>query len=268
MSGYRAKKRLGQNFLISTDIIDKIVEFINPQDSDTIIEIGAGRGALTLPLAKSGAKLIAIEYDRDLIGYLTKLLSKYNNVELINCDFLEYVPTLSKYKLVGNLPFNISSPVIEWTVKNYQDIDECYLMMQKEVVQRLSSSPGSKDWSPFAIITKMYFDISNLLDISPKYFNPHPKVTSSLVKLVSNPKKIKSNIYLFEKVVRCSFHQRRKTLLNNLVPAIVNTTEEAKDIFKKLGISERTRAEQLTIEQFLNLTDLLVKNDFISGKIK
>jgi len=265
VTGYRAKKRLGQNFLKSSIIIDKIIEYINPQHDETIIEIGSGRGALTLPLAKSGAKLIAVEYDRDLIGYLRKLLSKFDNVELINGDFLEYIPKVTKYKLVGNLPFNISSPVIEWAVRNHHNIYACYLMMQKEVVERLCSSPGSKDWSPLAIMTKIYFDITNLLSISPKYFNPSPKVTSSLVKLVPNKIKIKTDIRLFEKVIRCSFHQRRKTLLNNLVPSIINTAEEAKNIFNKMELPTNTRAEQLTIENFINLTDLLVNNNNLSN---
>jgi 16S rRNA (adenine1518-N6/adenine1519-N6)-dimethyltransferase len=263
MGGYHAKKRLGQNFIKSSDIIDKIIHSINPQADDIIIEVGPGRGALTLPLAESGANIIAVEYDRDLIGYLSKLLSKYINIELIHGDFLDYVPTVTNYKLVGNLPYNISSPVIEWSTKNHNNIIECYLMMQREVAERLSSSPGSKNWSPLAIMTKMYFEISNLFDISPKHFNPPPKVTSSLVNLKPVDNKIKSNIHLFEKVVRCSFIQRRKTLLNNLVPTIIPTSDKANIIFEKLDIATKTRAEQLTIEQFLKLTDLLVEYNIL-----
>jgi 16S rRNA (adenine1518-N6/adenine1519-N6)-dimethyltransferase len=264
VSGYRAKKRLGQNFLKSSEVIDKIIESINLQPEDTIIEIGPGRGALTLPLAETGAKIIAVEYDRDLKGYLGKLLSKYSNVELIHGDFLEYVPTVIDYILVGNLPYNISSPVIEWATRNHNDIKDCYLMMQKEVADRLNSTPGSKDWSPLAIMTKIYFKVFSLFEIAPKHFKPQPKVTSSLVKL--EPQEIKTNtdFRLFEKVVRYSFQQRRKTLMNNLVPTIIKTSDEANIIFDKLDLSSKSRAEQLTVEQFLNLTDLLMKHNILS----
>jgi len=263
MAPYHAKKRLGQNFLKSQEIIQKIVEEIDPQVDERIIEIGPGRGAITLALAKSGANITAVEFDRDLCGYLVKLCGEYSKVEIINQDFLTFKPSFSGYKLVGNLPYNITSPVIDWVVQNRADIKGAYFMVQKEMALRLASSPGCKDWSPIAIMTQVYFEIRHLFDIAPKHFSPSPKVTSSVISLKPKKEFDTGEPGKFEKTVRASFKQRRKTLLNNLSSELVQDNELARKIVEDAGLASNCRAEELSLEQFLNLTNHLLRHKIL-----
>ena len=266
MSGYRAKKRFGQNFLKSPEIIKKIVRAVNPQPNEQIIEIGAGRGAITYPLAESGAHITAIEFDNDLIGYLTKLLSKFSNTTIIHTDFLLYQPEFAPYKLIGNLPYNITSPVIEWACKNKESITSAYFMTQKEVALRISATPDNKDWSPLAIFTQLYFEIDILFHISAEHFSPPPKVESSLIKLTPKKELVIEHREEFEEIVRAAFVRRRKTLLNNLSESFEIESEELKKVFEECAISEKVRAEQISIENFLKLTNLFVKYNILSYK--
>lgn len=261
MPSYYAKKRLGQNFLKSKEIIDKLVEIINPQGDEKIIEIGPGRGTLTLPLASSGATIQAVEYDRDLIEYLKKLLSGYSNVQIINNDFLTYEPPFERYKLAGNLPFNITSPVIEWAIRHHHQITGAYFLVQREVAARLASSPGSKNWSPIAIFTQIYFDIRVHFDINPRHFQPPPKVTSSFIELISKKVADIKHYKQFEKVVRTGFKTRRKILINNIVPDILPDNALAHKLFIELNFDKHCRAEQLSTEHFLRLTNLLIEHN-------
>ncbi len=266
MASYRAKKRFGQNFLKSQDVIQKIIDAINPRQGSRIIEIGAGRGAITLPLAESQAIVTAIEFDNDLIGYLTKLLSKHPNVEIIHQDFLLYEPDFDNYILVGNLPYNITTPVIEWACERRNDIQSAFFMTQKEVALRLSAKPGNKDWSPLAIFSQLYFDVELLFDISAKHFSPPPKVESSIVKLVPKADVEIEHPDLFEQVVRASFSQRRKTLLNNLTRSLIEKSDENIAILAECGLDEKVRAEQISIENFLKLTNLFVIRNILPYK--
>ncbi|KAA3635900.1 MAG: ribosomal RNA small subunit methyltransferase A [Calditrichaeota bacterium] len=265
MPPYRAKKRFGQNFLKTKSVIDSIISEIDPKPDDKIIEIGAGRGALTYPLAESKASIIAVEFDNDLIGYMTKLLADFQNVELVHADFLTYQPAIENYILIGNLPYNITSPVIEFACQNRDKIRSCYFMMQKEVAIRLASSAGSKDWSPLAIFSQLYFDIEILFDISPKHFSPAPQVVSSYIRLTPREETDIPYPDEFDFVVRSSFQQRRKTLLNNL-SKIVSDAKLLSDVWNKLSFDLKIRAEQVTIEQFLSLTNLLVERKILTYK--
>lgn len=261
MSGYRAKKRLGQHFLKSQSVIDNLVELINPQAEDKIVEIGPGRGALTLAMAGSGAKITGVEFDKDLTGYLGKVLSKCDNVEIVNEDFLSYEPSSDRFKLVGNIPYNITSPVVEWVVAHRGRLVSVHLMVQKEMADRLASSPGSKDWSPIAIFTQLHFDISLCFDIAPRHFNPPPKVTSSVIEFVPKDSVEIAHYEQFEALVRASFKQRRKTLVNNLCPTVTEDKDVLVGMLTELSLSERVRAEQVTTAQFLELTKLLVSRN-------
>lgn len=266
MSKLRAKKRLGQNFLITSEIISKIINPIAPKPSDTIVEIGPGKGALTKPLAESGATVFAVEFDRDMCAYLKKEFEKFKNVTILQSDFLRFVPAeygLKSFKLCGNLPFNISSPVIDWIVYHRAMVTQAVLMLQKEVAQRLSSGPGGKQWSPLAIFTQLYFEIELLFDVSPKHFKPQPEVTSAVVELKPNAAVEIKNFKQFEEVVRTSFKQRRKQLINNLVPAMVPSVKAAEEIFWELGLRRNVRAEEVDTEQFLELTEALTKHNMI-----
>lgn len=260
MSGYRPKKRLGQNFLTSKDAIQRIIDLIQPTSSLPIVEIGAGRGALTLPLAQSGAIVTAVEIDTDLIGYLEKLLQDFPNCSILNQDFLTMDPSSAKlapFMLVGNLPYHISSPVIEWVVRNRAFIRMACLMMQKEVADRLASSPGSKDWSPLAIFTQLYFNIESCFTIGSDAFRPVPKVTSAVVKMIPKPAVHVADPERFERIVRAAFRQRRKLLVNNLLGEVVPDPELLRSLLLKMNLPVNIRAEQVSTEQFLVLADKL-----------
>lgn len=257
MSGYHAKKRLGQNFLHSDAVVRQIVSLVDPQPDECVVEIGSGRGALTLELARTGAQIIAVEFDRDLIAYLKKLVSKFDNVEIVNEDFLKWEPPDGKFKLVGNLPFNITSPVIDWIVDRSQKVMSAVLMMQKEVADRLTSSPGSKSWSPLAIMTQLSCSVEKCMEVSPDNFRPRPKVSSTVVKLI--PRRAKSgNVPSgLRRVVASSFKQRRKILINNLVPDLLPDSKSAGELLQQMSLSPNCRAEELSVEEFLKLTTLI-----------
>ncbi|UCG63072.1 MAG: ribosomal RNA small subunit methyltransferase A [Candidatus Zixiibacteriota bacterium] len=261
MGSYRAKKRLGQNFLESQIIIDKLMEVIAPQRGERIIEIGPGRGALTLSLASAKAQIATVEYDKDLIGYLSKLLRGYDNVEIIHADFLKYEPAYKSFKLVGNIPYNITSPVIEWAVAHSDSITAAYLMVQKEMADRLGSAPGSKSWCPMAIFTQLHFDIDICFDVAAKHFRPPPKVISAVIRLTPREPAAIEDYGHFERLVRTSFGHRRKTLVNNLVPELTADRQKVVEALGSLGLTEKARAEQISTGHFLALTKLLAKHN-------
>jgi len=266
MAAYHAKKRLGQNFLTSETVIRRIVETIAPTSGENIIEIGPGRGALTLALAESGARIIGVEFDRDLSGYLNKLARRYDNIEIINADFLEFQPEidlLPEFKLVGNLPYNITSPVIDWCMEYHARITGAVFMVQKELAMRLAASPGGKNWSPLSVFTQMLFDVEFGFDVSPASFRPPPKVTSSVVSLTPCETAAPDQTHAFTTVVKASFHQRRKLMANNLVPNIVADSSLARKILSEAGLEPGCRAEQVTTEQFLNLTACLMRHKLV-----
>ncbi len=261
MSTLRPKKRLGQHFLKSPDVIKRIVDLIDPLADQTIVEIGPGRGALTLPLVASGAEVVAVEFDRDTASYLSRRLAKQINLQVVNQDFLKFEPDrigLTKFTLVGNLPFNITSPVIDWTINHRSVIESACFMVQKEMAARLAARPNSKDWSPLSIFTQLHFEVVHCFDVAPEHFQPKPKVTSTVITLTPKEKVQIKHFAQFEKVVRTSFRHRRKLLVNNLVPDIISQAQTAREILHDLGLPENCRAEQLTTAQFLTLTEHLI----------
>jgi 16S rRNA (adenine1518-N6/adenine1519-N6)-dimethyltransferase len=263
---FRAKKRLGQHFLQSPAIVHRILQVVNPQPGKTIVEIGPGRGALTLPLAESGAHVVAVEFDRDVMRHLKSHLKRFDNIELINEDFLRFNPQahgLTRFTLVGNLPFNITSPVIEWIIEHRRMIDSACLMVQKEMGARLSACPKSKDWSPLSIFTQLHFEVSYCFDVPPEHFRPRPKVTSAVIQLVPADNRHVEHFAEFEKVVRAAFQRRRKLLVNNLVPDMIPQATTARDLLSDLGLPEKARAEELSIEQFLRLTQCLIEHKIL-----
>lgn len=263
MAAYRPKKRLGQHFLRSEAIVQKIIDLVKPAKDDIIVEVGPGRGALTPALAESGARVVAVEFDRDLIGYLVGRLKQYENVEILDGDFLSFEPEFTGFKLVGNLPFNITSPVIDWCVRHVHAVRSAHLMVQKEVGERLASAPPGKGWSPVAIFTQLHFRIRACFDIAPRHFDPPPKVTSTVIELA--PKKVARVEYYrqFENLVRASFRKRRKILINNLVPDVIPDTDSALEVLGELSLPDKCRAEQVTTKQFLQLTKLLVSRNML-----
>jgi len=262
----RAKKSLGQNFLKSRSIIGRILRQLQPEPDDTVVEVGPGKGALTLPLAHSGVVLWAVEFDREMVAFLQPRLSDFDNVHLINADFLTFNPLqhgIDRFKLIGNLPYNITSPVLDWCLQQHESVDRAVLMMQKELAARLCGSPGSKDWSPLAIFTQMYFQVERCFNVAPHHFSPPPQVTSSVVALSPLRPPRAALTPALEKVVRTSFLHRRKQLINNLVGEMLPDTDTAREILAEMGLPATVRAEELSLERFLTLTDALAARKLI-----
>ena len=260
MPPYHAKKRMGQHFLRSPEIIARICRLAVQQPDLDVVEIGPGQGELTLPLARSGVRLVAVEFDRDLITPLNNLLRDFPNAQIVNGDFLSFNPIefgLQRFILVGNLPYNITTPVVEWCINHSDHIVTALLMVQREMALRITAESGSHDWSPLGIFTRLCFDSELCFDVRPSSFEPRPKVMSSVIKLMPKTRTKVANPELFERVVRASFRQRRKQLANNLVPDLIDSTTRAKDMFNALSLPANCRAEQLSIGQFAKIADYI-----------
>jgi 16S rRNA (adenine1518-N6/adenine1519-N6)-dimethyltransferase len=267
MNAPRPRKRFGQHFLTSSSVIARIIALINPQPGQPIVEIGPGRGALTLPLAQSGADLYAIEFDRDLIPRLTDKLADCDNCHIIQTDFLHYTPPehLTTFTLVGNLPYNITSPVIEWMVQNRPQVHRAVFMVQHEMAQRLASQPNSKDWAPIALFSQLHYHIRHRFTVRPDAFKPPPNVTSAVIELVRRPDPVNVPFpSAFERVVRAAFAHRRKQLINNLIPAITDDVHALRAILREINLHQTIRAEQMSTDQFLNLTQHLVARTMLT----
>jgi 16S rRNA (adenine1518-N6/adenine1519-N6)-dimethyltransferase len=254
------KRRFSQNFLTDRNIAEKIVGLLNISIEDTIFEIGSGRGILTEIIAASGARLFSFEIDRDLIGNLNEKLKPYKNVEIINCDFLtihadDY--TTGEFKIIGNIPYDITSPLLEWMLRFRASIRRAVLTTQKELADRISATPDSKDWAPISIFHQCFFDIKKTMSISGGAFYPPPNVKSATLLFEANPKYEIERWEEFEQIVRQSFHQRRKLLSNNLSHIPGMTREKILDIYSILDLPISVRAEQLTIEDFIRLTSAI-----------
>jgi 16S rRNA (adenine1518-N6/adenine1519-N6)-dimethyltransferase len=265
---HRAKKRLGQHFLESQQIIDRIVEVLALRPGERVIEIGPGLGALTVPLAQTGAELIAIEFDRDVVPSLRKKLGSYAGCRVINADFLTFDPDpslLPEFILAGNLPYNITSPVMEWCVRHRGRIQRAVFMVQRELGRRIAGRPPGKDWSPLSIHTQLHFDVRVCFDVPPEAFRPPPEVVSSVIELTPHDRYRVDYPKSFERLVRQSFQHRRKLLVNNLAPELLPDSESAAEALEEVGLSRTVRAEQVDIDLFLALTEYLVSRNLLSA---
>lgn len=260
MPGRYPKKRFSQVFLADKKIVRKIVNLLEISSDDTILEIGSGRGTLTELIAETGARLISFEIDRDLIDNLNKKFHKFENVSIVNQNFLETEPDKyfdGKFKLIGNIPYDITSPLLDWMIQ-YQDlITLAVITTQKELAQRIASKPGNKGWAPISIFCQCAFDVQSVFDIPPKAFYPPPKIYSSTMAFRPRENyQIKDKVY-FEKIVRQSFLHRRKQLVNNLSKLPETDRSGLEDILTELNLGTKCRAEQISIEDFIRLAELL-----------
>ncbi|MFZ2398542.1 MAG: 16S rRNA (adenine(1518)-N(6)/adenine(1519)-N(6))-dimethyltransferase RsmA [Smithella sp.] len=267
----RPRKNLGQSFLIDQGIIRQIADTAQVTKNDIIVEIGAGIGVLTEALAQNAAKLIAVEVDNKLVGVLKDKLLKYNNVEIYSGDILKFdFGTITgneqqKIKVIGNIPYNISSPVLFRLLSFRKVIDSFVIMLQKEVVQRLIAVPGGKDYGVPSVILQMFAMVEKILDVPANCFHPVPKVESSVMKgfFLDNPVVELANEDFFIKLVRDAFAQRRKMLINNLKKS--KLLEEFSESFLKeslemAGIDGQRRSETLSIKEFGYLSNILKEN--------
>ena len=264
-----AKKKFGQNFLIDNGTLEGIVEAAGVTDSDCVLEIGPGIGTLTQYLADSAKKVVAVEIDKTLMPVLADTLSEYDNVTVINEDVLkvdieEIVNTYNEgrpIKVVANLPYYITTPIIMKLFESGAPIESVTVMVQKEVADRMSMGPGSKDYGALSLAVGFYAEASEVMDVPPSSFIPQPGVGSAVVHLrrYQEPKvSVKDEKFLFD-IIRTAFNQRRKTLSNSLSgnQQLGVSRQQVQDALTEMGIDERARGEVLTLEQFAMLSDIL-----------
>lgn len=250
---HRARKRFGQNFLTDRTVVQRIVDAIAPAPGQLILEIGPGQAALTVPLVESGAELKLLEIDRDLAAGLERRFVGQPRVtvhtgDALRVDFDE-VCGGRRFRLVGNLPYNISTPLLFHVLQWPHLITDMHFMLQKEVVRRMAAKPGNKAWGKLSVMCQYHCQVDSLFDVPPSAFSPAPKVESAIVRLVPHqqpPVQI-SDMARFEKLLNQAFSQRRKTLRNSLRPLMDASTIEA------AGIDPGARPETLGLEQFAAL---------------
>ena len=264
----KPRKSLGQSFLMEQNVIEQIASIANVTENDIVVEIGAGIGVLTEYLAQKAAKLVAVELDDQLVRVLEDRLSKYDNVQIyhgniLQFDFREVTGSESrKIKIVGNIPYNISSPVLFYLLSFRDVINSFVLMMQKEVVQRLVAAPGCKSYGVPSVILQMFADVEKVLDVPASNFYPRPKVESSVIKGLFLERSFieLTNEEFFIKLVRDSFAQRRKILINNLKQSKLLEGVSESIIKEKLilaGIDPQRRGETLSVTEFGCLCNIL-----------
>lgn len=266
-----ANKSLGQNFLINDEVVENIVNASNINQNDLVIEIGPGLGTLTEYLLQKAGKVIAIELDERMLKILNERFFQYENFEVINQDVLKVNlnelikkekqdEKIKSVKIVANLPYYITTPIIMKLLEEKLDIESITVMVQKEVAQRLIATPGDKLTGAITYCVYYYADSESIMIVPNTSFVPEPEVESEVIKLNirKSPPVIVKNEELFFKVIKVSFMQRRKTLINALTNGgIVKNKEEAKCVMEKMGLDPNTRGETLTIEQFAKITEIL-----------
>jgi 16S rRNA (adenine1518-N6/adenine1519-N6)-dimethyltransferase len=255
---HRARKRFGQNFLQDPGIIHRIARSIQASSNDHIVEIGPGQGALTADLLASGCQLDALELDRDLIPILQQRFKNAANFHLqqgdaLTFDFSSLQSDSEKLRVVGNLPYNISTPLIFHLLNQQQLIKDMYFMLQREVVNRLAAAPGSKNYGRLGVMTQYYCQVESLFEVPPEAFNPKPKVQSAIVRLVPHQQlpHPAENVETLQSILRTVFNQRRKTLRNSLKNTLRSEQLEA------LAINPGARPETLTLQQFVAIANSL-----------
>ena len=270
--GIRPKKRLGQNFLAQMPTIRKIVDAIDPLADECVLEIGPGPGIMTKLLAERAGLVIAVDKDASIIEVAREELGDSQNVRFIEGDVLELdlgkaiseLPEnlAKKIKVAGNLPYNISSPILFWILKNRGLISRAIVMVQKEVALRIAASPGGKDYGTLSVRTQAYASAKRLFDVSPSNFTPPPEVNSSVVEIdfAGGASEKPEDDAAFEAVVRAAFGKRRKTLRNALLGSALGLKPDALDAaLSKSEIDGKRRPETLTVDEFIRLAGYLKK---------
>jgi 16S rRNA (adenine1518-N6/adenine1519-N6)-dimethyltransferase len=263
--GRRPTKGLGQHFLIHQATAEKIAAAIHPGPGDVVVEIGAGLGALTLPLSRSGALVIAVEIDAELVKFLRKEFEKRNGkgVKIECMDILEldlislYEQFQRKMKIIGNLPYNISSPVLFKLMEAADYLEEAVLMLQDEVAERVLAGPGNKDYGIISVMVAYHCECRRVMRVKPSQFHPPPKVDSQVVSLSFRDRPLTPQVeasWLLQ-TVKAAFSHRRKTLRNSLLASKLGnlTPDLVNGVLQEASIEANRRPESLTLEEFLRL---------------
>lgn len=261
MKKLRPIKRWGQNFLIDKNIVGKIIEIAKLHEEDFILEIGPGKGILTEEIAKRVKGVIAVEIDKKLCVLLKERLRKYKNTKIVQADFLKIdlssLHLMPCTKVIGNLPYYITTPIIMKLLEERKNINSIVVMVQKEVAERMTATAGSKNYGVLSIAVGYFADVSLARSVSRKVFFPEPKVSSSIIKLdiLRKPRVKVTDENIFFKTVKGAFAQRRKMLINSLSHSLGLDKKVIQHILEKNNISPKNRAETLTLEEFGKLSD-------------
>lgn len=266
--GFKLSKSLGQNFLTDKNIIDKIIDATEITDEDLVIEIGPGIGVLTAEACQKAKRVVAVEIDRNLIPILEDTLSEYNNVEIINQDVLktdlnEIIEKSGcrRAKVIGNLPYYITTPIIMALLEGGIHADSITIMMQKEVADRIKSNPGTKTYGALSVAVQYYCTVRNVAVVPKEVFFPAPKVDSAVLRLdLRDEKPVElDDEKMFFRCIKAGFGQRRKTLSNSLIGLGDVTKEEVKSCLEAAGIDEKRRAETLNLDEFAAIANYFSK---------
>ena len=267
--GFNFQKKYGQNFLIDTNVLDRIISAADIGENDCVLEIGPGIGTMTQYLAETAREVIAVEIDRALIPILEDTLSAYDNVTIINEDILKVDINRivqeknggKPIKVVANLPYYITTPIIMGLFEQQVPLQSITVMVQKEVADRMQVGPGTKDYGALSLAVQYYAKPEIVAHVPPNCFIPRPNVGSAVIRLTryeEPPVRVEDEKKMFA-LIRASFNQRRKTLVNSLnnAPGLKLTKEQVAEALEKMGLSATVRGEALTLEQFARLSDLL-----------
>lgn len=260
--GHRARKRFGQNFLTDDYIIGEIVNAISPDDEHVMVEIGPGLGALTFPVLAEVKQLNVVELDKDLVErfeadqLLARRLKVYQ-ADAMKFDFSQLISNEQKMKLFGNLPYNISTPLLFHLFEFCDQISDMHFMLQKEVVDRMCASPGSKAFGKLSVMTQYYCHAETVVTVDPACFTPAPKVVSAVVRLTPKAERADVDTKMLERVAAAAFNQRRKTIRNSLKD-LINEEE-----MTSLSIDPKSRAEALSLEQFIQIAQFISQKSLL-----
>ena len=266
-NGLNAKKQFGQNFLVDNNILNKIANSANLTCDSVVVEIGPGMGALTEKLLEKANKVICYEIDKDMVNILNNRFNHYLNNRLtinykdfLKADLKKELEGYQNIKVVANLPYYITTPILIKICEELPLLDEMIVMMQKEVALRICGKPSTKDYNALSVLIQYNHEATLLFDVHKGCFYPEPDVTSSIVRIKKISPRIKPiNEEFFYTFNRNIFRQRRKTLVNNLKQAYSYTKDQIEEVLNKLNLSLTIRSEALSVEQIINLSDEFFK---------
>ena len=269
---FNFQKKFGQNFLINTGILEDIIAAAEITKDDFVLEIGPGIGTMTQYLCESAREVVAVEIDKNLIPILADTLSAYDNVEVLNDDILKVdIKNLAEernagkpIKVVANLPYYITTPIIMGLFESHVPIDSITIMVQKEVADRMQEGPGSKEYGALSLAVQYYADPEIVVNVPPSCFMPQPKVGSAVIRLTRHaepPVNVENEKLMFQ-IIRASFNQRRKTLANGLnnFPGLNLSKEAIQRCIEELGVPTTIRGEALSLAQFAQLSNIIGKH--------